>query len=220
MIRIAIADDQTLLREMLALILVQDNEFAVVGEAENGQDILQICKEKSPDVVLLDIRMPEFDGVYALNIIKRQFPDIKVIMLTTFGDEKNVLNAYSSGADGYVMKDIKPQMLVMAIKCVCNGLFVAHDSIHSILRRQVMSLPCGKPAQLNAAENLYDEYGLDYTDRKIIRLLVSGKSNREIAEALNFSEGTIKNRISRILSVTEQKDRTQIAVFALKNNLI
>jgi len=83
-----------------------------------------------------------------------------------------------------------------------------------------MSLPCGKPAQLNAAENLYDEYGLDYTDRKIIRLLVSGKSNREIAEALNFSEGTIKNRISRILSVTEQKDRTQIAVFALKNNLI
>ncbi len=220
MIRIAIADDQTLLREMLALILAQDNEIAVVGEAGNGQDILQICKEKSPDLVLLDIRMPEFDGAYALNIIKRQFPDIKVIMLTTFGDEKNVLNAYSSGADGYVMKDIKPQMLVMAIKCVCNGLFVAHDSIHSILRRQMMDLPHVKPAQLNAAENLYDEYGLDYTDRKIIRLLVSGKSNREIAEALNFSEGTIKNRISRILSVTEQKDRTQIAVFALKNNLI
>lgn len=220
MIRIAVADDQTLLREMLSIILSQDADFDVVGEAENGRDILEICRTKSPDVVLLDIRMPTFDGVYALAEIKDEFPDMKVIMLTTFGDERNVLNAYMRGADGYIMKDINPQILIMTIKCVCSGLFVVHESINKILHRQATALSSGTTAQLDAAEDLYDEYGLDTTDRKIIRLLVNGKSNREIAETLNFSEGTIKNRISRILSVTGQKDRTQIAVFALKNNFI
>lgn len=220
MIRIALADDQTLLREMLSIILSQDSDFEVVGEAENGVDILEICRIKSPDVVLLDIKMPTLDGVYALGAIKSQFPNIRVIMLTTFGDENNVLNAYVRGADGYIMKDINPQILIMTIKCVCGGLFIVHESINKTLRRQITALSSGKSAQHNASEDLYDEYGLDNTDRKIIKLLVSGKSNREIAEKLNFSEGTIKNRISRILSVTGQKARTQIAVFALKNNLI
>lgn len=220
MIKIAVADDQMLLREMLSMILSQDEEFEVVGEAENGKEILEICREKNPDVVLLDIKMPAFDGVYALNAIKGDFPAIKVIMLTTFGDEKNVLNAYGAGADGYILKDIKPHILAMTVKCVCDGLFVIHESINSTLRRQAGALAARKLARLDATEDLYDEYGLDRTDRKVIRLLISGKSNREIAETLNFSEGTIKNRISRILSVTGQKDRTQIAVFALKNDLV
>ncbi|MBS4032476.1 MAG: response regulator transcription factor [Clostridiales bacterium] len=220
MIRIAVADDQTLLREMLAMILSQDEEFEVVGEAGNGKEILEICRDKQPGVVLLDIKMPTYDGVYALSAIKSEFPAVKVIMLTTFGDEKNVLDAYNGGADGYILKDIKPHMLAMTVKCVRDGLFVMHESIHSILRKRIGVLTAGKAAQLDAAEELYDEYGLDLTDRKVIRLLINGKSNREIAEALSFSEGTIKNRISRILSITGQKDRTQIAVFALKNDLI
>jgi len=220
MIRLAIADDQTLLREMLTMLLSQDKEFTVVGEASNGKEILQICTEQKPDVVLLDIKMPAFDGVYALNIIKRDFPHIKVIMLTTFGDEKNVLDAYIGKADGYILKDIKPSMLTMTIKCVHDGLFVMHESINAMIRQQLTDSPFSQPAALEALEELYDEYGLDRTDRKIIKLLIEGKSNRGIAEELSFSEGTIKNRISRILSITGQKDRTQVAVFALKNNLI
>lgn len=220
MIRIAVADDQTLLREMLTMILSQDEQIEVVGQAENGEEILDICRERHPDVVLLDIKMPSFDGVHALNCIKQDLPDIKVIMLTTFGDEKNVLDAYKGGADGYILKDIQPHVLIMTVKSVYEGLFVMHDSINTMIRRQTGSFASKSAEDLDVLEELYDEYGIDRTDRKVIKLLVSGKSNREIAEALNFSEGTIKNRISRILSVTGQKDRTQIAVFALKNNLI
>lgn len=220
MIRIAIADDQILLREMLSMILSQDEETEVVGDAGNGEEILKICKEKKPDVVLLDIKMPSYDGVYALDCIKRDCPGTKVIMLTTFGDEKNVINAYKGGADGYVLKDIKPHILIMTVKCVYDGLFVAHGNINAIIRGRVSGSPSRRAEEFNAMEDLYDEYGLDRIDRKIIKLLINGKSNKEIGEALNFSEGTIKNRISRILSVTGQKDRTQIAVFALQNNLI
>jgi DNA-binding NarL/FixJ family response regulator len=220
MIKIAIADDQTLLRDMLELMLSQDEEIEIVGSARNGKEILNICREKKPDIVLLDIKMPAYDGVYALTSIKRDFQNIKVIMLTTFGDEKNVLDAYNGGADGYVLKDIKPQMLIMTVKCIQEGLFVMHDSVNRFIRKQTNLSPSKRAMELEAIEELYDEYGLDRIDRKIIKLLINGKSNKQIGEALNFSEGTIKNRISRILNVTGLKDRTQLVVFALQNNLI
>ncbi len=220
MIRIAIADDQRLLREMLSMMLREENEFEVIGEAENGEEILQICRTGYPDIVLLDIKMPSKDGVYALNAIKREFPDMKVIMLTTFGDEKYIRDVYRGGADGYILKDIKPHMLVMTLKCVQEGLFVANRSIHAAFQERDNCSSAKRAAELEAIDKLYDEYGLDQIDRKIIRLLINGKTNKEIGETLNFSEGTIKNRISRILNVTGQKDRTQIAVFALQNNLI
>lgn len=220
MIKVAIADDQTLLRDMLELMLDQDEEIEIVGSAGNGKEILNICRKQKPDIVLLDIKMPSYDGVYALNAIKRDFPDIKVIMLTTFGDEKNVLDAYNGGADGYVLKDIKPQMLIITVKCIHEGLFVMHGSINSFIRKQTNLSPAKRAMEFEAIEKLYDEYGLDRIDRKIIKLLINGKSNKQIGEALNFSEGTVKNRISRILSVTGLKDRTQLVVFALQNNLI
>jgi len=138
-------------------------------------------------------------------------------MLTTFGDEKSVLEAFGKGADGYVLKDIKPELLVMAVRCIHNGLFVMQDGVASLVRANIKP---GILRRLDKLEDLHDEYGLDATDRKLIRLLVEGKSNKEIGEALCFSEGTIKNRITRILSVTELKDRTQIAVFALQNDII
>lgn len=220
MIKIAIADDQTLLRKMLSMLLTEEREFEVIGEAENGEEILQICRNSHPDIVLLDIKMPATDGVYALHAIKREFPDMKVIMLTTFGDEKYIRDAFRGGADGYILKDIKPPMLIMTLKCVQEGLFVANRSIQAAFLERDRSFSAKRTAELEAIDELYDEYGLDQIDRKIIRLLINGKSNKEIGEALNFSEGTIKNRISRILNVTGQKDRTQIAVFALQNNLI
>lgn len=220
MIKVAIADDQTLLRQMLSMILSQTDGITVVGEAENGDDILALCREHQPDIVLMDIKMPVSDGFAALACIKNQFPETKVIMLTTFSDENNVLRAYHGGADGYILKDIRPHMLVESIKCVHEGLFVMHGSIHSMLRKAVQAVSAGKSAQLDLADECYNEYGLSMTDRKILKLVTAGKNNREIGAELNFSEGTIKNKISRILSVTGQKDRTQLAVFALKNELI
>ncbi|MBA1334028.1 MAG: hypothetical protein HPY66_1512 [Firmicutes bacterium] len=220
MIKIAIADDQVLLREMLSMVLSSDSEMEIVGLAGNGEEILGICRKRNPDIVLLDIKMPLRDGVFALETLKREMPHIKVVMLTTFGDERNVLEAYKKGANGYVLKDIKPPMLIMAIKCVFEGLFVMQDEIAGLVRKQIKPLASKKANELEALEELHDEYGLDAIDRKIIRLLADGKSNKEIGEALNYSEGSIKNRITRILTATGLKDRTQIAVFALQNNII
>lgn len=220
MIKIAIADDQVLLREMLSMVLSSDSEMEIVGLAGNGEEIIDICREKKPDIVLLDIKMPVKDGVFALETIKKEMPHIKVIMLTTFGDERNVLEAYKKGANGYVLKDIKPPMLIMTIKCVFEGLFVMQDEIAGLVRKRIKLSAPRKAVETDGYEQLYDEYGLDALDRKIIRLLVDGKSNKEIGEALNYSEGSIKNRISRILDATGLKDRTQIAVFALQNNII
>jgi len=220
MIKIAIADDQVLLREMLSMVLSADSEMEIVGLAGNGEEILNICRERKPDIVLLDIKMPVRDGVFALETIKKEMPHIKVIMLTTFGDERNVLEVYKKGANGYVLKDIKPPMLIMSIKCVFEGLFVMQDEIAGLVRRRIKLSPSKKASELEVLEQLHDEYGLDAIDRKIIRLLVDGKSNKEIGKALNYSEGSIKNRIARILDTTGLKDRTQLAVFALQNNII
>lgn len=221
MIRIAIADDQTLLREMLSVILsAGDNEMEVVGLAANGEEIIGICRNKKPDIVLMDIKMPVKDGFCALEAIKKEMPEIKVVMLTTFGDERNVLEAFKKGADGYVLKDIKPPMLVMTIKCVYEGLFVMQHEISSLLRKRIKISSFGKSYEHEEYEHVQYEYGLDTVDRKIIKLIASGKSNKEIAALLNYSEGSIKNRISRILDTTGLKDRTQIVVFALQNNII
>ncbi len=220
MIKLAIADDQVLLREMLSMMLSSGKEMDIVGLAGNGDEILDICREKKPDIVLLDIKMPVMDGVYALEAIKKEMPHIKVIMLTTFGDERNVLEAYKKGANGYVLKDIKPHMLVMTVKCVYEGMFIMQEGISELVRKRIKLSASKRVSELEALEELHDEYGLDALDRKIIRLLVDGKNNKEIGAALNYSEGTIKNRITHILNVTELKDRTQIAVFALQNNLI
>lgn len=217
MIRVAIADDQVLLREMLVMILSAEGEIDVIGAAGNGEEIVNLCRQTTPDLVLLDLKMPDSGGIPALETLKKEMPHLKVVMLTTFSDEKSVLEAFQKGADGYVLKDIKPELLTMAIKCAYHGLFVMPQSITGAVRAH---LKAGVLRHFDKLEAIHDEYGLDIIDRKLIRLLVEGKSNKEIGQALNFSEGTIKNRIRRILSVTELKDRTQIAVFALQNDIV
>lgn len=216
-IKVAIADDQVLLREMLSMILNAEEGIEVVGSAVNGEEIISLCRERNPDLALLDLKMPGTGGIYALKEIKKEMPHIKVIMLTTFGDEKSVLEAFQKGADGYILKDIKPELLSMAVRCAYNGLFVMQEGIAGLVRANMKT---NTSRYFNKLEELQDEYGLDAINRKLICLIVEGKSNREIGDALNFSEGTIKNRITRILSVTGLKDRTQIAVFALQNNIV
>ncbi len=216
MINVAIADDQALLREMLSMVLSAEEGIEVTGLACGGEEIVRICRQTKPDLVLLDLKMPG-GGIGALETIKNEMPHIKAVMLTTFGDEKSVIEAFKKGADGYVLKDIKPELLIMAVKCVYHGLFVMQEGVASLVRANIKP---GTSRRLDALEELHDEYGLDAIDRKLIRLLVEGKSNREIGDALSFSEGTIKNRITHILSVTGLKDRTQIAVFALQNDII
>ena len=216
MVKIAIADDQVLFRDMLSIILTQDHTFEVIGSAGDGNEILQLCDEEIPDIVLLDVNMPVADGIFALLKIKEKYPHMKVIMLTTFEEEDYILNACTNAADGYLLKDTKPETLINTIKCVNDGLFVMHRSVQQCMVKQL-----AKALQTEKITEIADErFDFDPIDLKILKLLSLGKSNAEIAQSLNYSEGTIKNRISRMLDITELKDRTQLAIFALQNGII
>ncbi len=223
MIRIIIADDQVLLREMLETMLIQDNEIKVVACAGNGKEAINLCRIHIPDIVLMDIRMPDFDGIRALSEIKKFFPKTKVIMLTTFEDIDNITDAYLNGADGYILKDIKPELLVLIVKCVYNDLFIMCKSAHQFMMKRFNLMFGSKVSVLSINEgNIHENerIELDKTDLNILKLLSEGTNNKDIAEILKFSEGTIKNRISNVLRLTGLKDRTQLVVYALKNNLI
>lgn len=216
MVRIAIADDQILFRDMLKIILSQEPLFEVVGSAGDGNEILKLCSEKKPDIVLLDIKMPNADGIYALLKIKENYPQIKVIMLTTFEEEDNFFMACTNAADGYVLKDTKPEALINTVKCVNDGLFVMHKSVRQYIERQL-----GKTAKSEKSSQVVDErFDFDSIDLTILKLISMGKNNSEIAQNLKYSEGTIKNRISRMLEITALRDRTQLAIFALQNSVI
>lgn len=217
LIKVVIADDQNLLRDMLKAMLNDDAEIEIVGCASNGHEAVDICEREKPDVVLLDIRMPIVGGIEGLRALKSKNPKLKVVMLTTFEDENNIIDSYKNGADGYILKDLKPQVLVMVVKCIYNDLCVMHRSVHSLMVDNIRSEKSSKVIIQNMGS---EDWEFDSTDISIMKQLAEGNNNKEIAGTLNFSEGTVKNRISRILSITGLKDRTQIAVFALKNNVI
>jgi len=216
LIKIAIVEDQSLLREMLAKVLSQEERFEVTGCLSDGRDVIKLCEETNPDVILLDIKMPNMDGIHALSKIKERFPKIKCIMLTTFEEEKYIYPALANGADGYIIKDIKPDALIHMIQSVYDGLFVVYDSIKEYILLQ-MQRSCDEYKRLSLSTK---ELDFDSTDLIVLKLLTRGKSNSEIASEICYSEGTVKNRISRMLEMTGTKDRTQLAIFALQSSVI
>ncbi|HNR04437.1 MAG TPA: response regulator transcription factor [Bacillota bacterium] len=211
MIRVIIADDHSIFAESLQLMLQQDNDIAVEGIALNGKDAVTLCMDLLPDLVLLDIKMPGYNGIEAAKIIKNTFPDIKIAILTTFEDFENITQAFINGINGYILKDITSKELVLAVKCIICGFQVMHGPAGEFLQREFIRL----------SNNMgYQQQQLKDEDIKIIKLISDGKSNREIGELMNYTEGTIKNRVSRLIELFEVKDRTQVVVHALKNNLI
>jgi len=216
MINIAVADDQSLFRNMLIYILEQEPTFNVVGGASDGNEMLELCKaQNNPDIILLDVKMPNMDGISCLNKIKSLYPEIKVIILTTFEEDEYIYKAFSNNADGYIVKDTKPKVLVNIVKCVNDGLFVMHSSVREFLFQNISN------SINNIAYSISDDnVDFDTIDLMIIKLISLGKNNAEIAAQINYSEGTVKNRLSRMLSVTGTKDRTQLAIFAIQNGLV
>ena len=207
MIKVVIADDIQILRQGLKAILEQDDGIEVAGLAADGREAWQLCRKLKPDVVLMDMRMPQYDGSYGITRIKADFPDIRVLVLTTFDDRETVDAAVQGGADGYILKEMEDDKVIQSVKAVCAGIRVFGGSVFEGMRRQ-MALPGAKA-------------DLDLTPREmdIMRLVAQGMDNREIAAGLFLAEGTVRNNISRLLEKLKLKDRTQLAVFAVKNNL-
>ncbi len=213
MIKVLLADDQLLFRLMLEEMLRKDNEIEIVATASDGYEAVELVRKCAPDVALLDIQMPKLSGVEALREIKQEFPAVKVIMLTTFENLNNLNRASKYKADGYILKDIKPETLIMAIKCTCNNLVVVHKDVYTLFsERERVDVPRDRIE--------IDGISFDRIDVLIIKNIAEGKTNKAIAKMLNYSEGTVKNRITKILDLTGLADRTEITVFAIKNSII
>lgn len=211
-IRIAIIDDEKLIREGLKIILSTYKDIDVVGMGENGLEALDICRTNNIDLVLMDIRMPICDGVEGTKLIKTEFPNTKVLILTTFRDIEYIEEALKNGASGYLLKDSSYDLIHEGIKASVIGNIVIHPDIAlDILEHKNSSTNPNK---------ILKEYGLTDKEYEIIKLIAEGLSNKEISEKLFLSEGTVKNNVSTILSKLGLRDRTQLAIFAYKNNLI
>ena len=211
-IRILLVDDQSLIRQGLRALLELEPDLTIVGEAENGQVAIDRAESLNPDIILMDVRMPYTDGVAATEIIHQKHPNIRIIILTTFDDDEYVTAALKVGAIGYLLKDTPSEELAQAIRAVDKGYTQLSPGILAKLASKLTSTSSA-PAQLTSALPL-DFYELTLREKEVLRLIASGASNREIAEALYISEGTVKNHVTHILSRLNLRDRTQAAIFA------
>ncbi|MBR3645821.1 MAG: response regulator transcription factor [Lachnospiraceae bacterium] len=214
MIKVLIADDIKILRQGLKAILEQDEEIEVVALAENGKQAFDMANIYKPDVVLMDMRMPDYDGAYGITAIKDKCPQVKALVLTTFDDKETIDKAIKSGADGYILKEMEDEKIIAGIKSVYNGINVFGESVY-----KVMLSGYDKGTKRNLGTE--DERTANLTEREfeVIRLVAQGYDNKEIAAELFLSDGTVRNIISKVLEKMQLKDRTQLAVYAVKNGL-
>jgi DNA-binding NarL/FixJ family response regulator len=216
-VRVLVVDDQQLVREGIASLLGIQPGIAVVGTAADGKAAVAAAVELAPHVVLMDVRMPEMDGVEAAAILHRRAPEVRVIMLTTFDDEEYVLQALRAGASGYLLKDLPAADLAQAVRLANAGVAQLDSSVTASLAaalarggaRPVAPPPAPRPDEVLTAREI-----------DILRLVATGSTNREIAGRLFLSEGTVKNHISRILGRLGLRDRTQAAVYAHDHGLL
>ncbi len=216
-IKILIADDQELIRQSLQIILSNEPDFMVTENAANGLEVIRSVRKERPDVILMDIRMPEMDGVVCTQIIKENYPDIKIIILTTFDDDEYVFNALKFGASGYLLKGISIEELTKAIRKVYQGNAMINEDIASKVVRLFSRMAQGS-FSIQVDEKQSQE--LKESEWEIIVQVGRGYSNKEIASALNLSEGTVRNNLSHILSKLGLRDRTQLAIWAVQTGAV
>ncbi|NDJ24559.1 response regulator [Nostoc sp. B(2019)] len=209
MIKVLLVDDQNLIRQGLKALLELESDLELVGEAENGQQAINLVAKLQPDVVLMDIRMPIMDGVAATREIQKRYAGIKVLVLTTFDDDEYVTAALQNGAMGYLLKDTPSEELAVAIRAVHKGYTQLGPGIVKKLLTQFSSTA---PIQSPLAPPSLAE--LTPREKEVLRLIATGASNREIAQELYISEGTVKNHVTNILNRLDLRDRTQAAIFA------
>jgi DNA-binding NarL/FixJ family response regulator len=213
-IKIIIIDDEKLIRQGLKIILGTYPDIEVIGEGENGEEALKLCRQKSVDLVLMDIRMPLCDGVIGTKLIKDNFKATKVLILTTFRDDEYIHDALNYGASGYLLKDSDYDVIYEGIKAAFKGNIVVHPDIATNIVSNYRS------EEKDDYSKVIAEYELTEKEISIIREIANGLTNKEIGEKLYLTEGTIKNNISVILSKLSLRDRTQIVIFAFKNGIV
>ncbi|MCY7782277.1 MULTISPECIES: response regulator transcription factor [unclassified Bacillus (in: firmicutes)] len=208
--KIVIADDHHVVRKGLRFFFATQDDIEVAGEAATGTEALRVIEETKPDLVLMDLSMPEMDGIQAIKKAVRQFPGIHIIVLTSYSDQEHVIPALQAGAKAYQLKDTEPEELVKTLRQVYEGEYRLSSAI--------------MPHVLTHMKNQHDPekekyYQLTRREKDVLNEIANGKSNKEIAAALFISEKTVKTHVSNLLAKLAVADRTQAALFAVKYNL-
>lgn len=217
MVKVLIADDQELIRQSLKIVLGTDSEIEITDTVGDGTDVLKSLEKNVPDVILMDVRMPKMDGTVCTKEVKKKYPDVKIIILTTFDDDDFIYSALKYGASGYILKGISMEGLKQAIMTVHRGGSMINPDIATKVVRLFSQM-----AQSDFAIEV-DEKGSDEltkSEKIIIQRVGQGLSNKEIAGKLYLSEGTVRNNISRILSKLGLRDRTQLAIWAVQTGIM
>ena len=218
MIKVMIADDQELIRDSLKIVLEQNGDMQVSALASDGQECLDLIEQDRPDVILMDVRMPEVDGVQATRIIKEKYPEVSIIILTTFDDDEYVFNALKYGASGYMLKGVSVSELSSAIRTVASGGAMINPEVVTKVVK-LFSQMAKKGGSASTVETLGGAELFSRTERNIALLVGHGLSNKEIADQLSLSEGTVRNGLSSVLSKLGLRDRTQLAIWAVQTGL-
>lgn len=203
--KVLIVDDDALIRDSLKIILDLEEDIEVVGCAKNGQEAFEFCKNNDVDVVLMDIRMPVCDGVLGTKMIKELNKSIKILILTTFMDDEYIYQALKNGAEGYILKNQSSDSIIESLRAVFKGNVVFEREVAKVLTR------------IKPKKKSYDDYGLTEKEFQILKYIGEGLSNKEISQKLYLSEGTVRNYITTLLDKLNLRDRTQLAIFYIKN---
>ncbi len=216
MIKVLIAEDQELIRQSIEIMLSNKPDIKVIGAVSNGREVITSVRKCIPDIILMDVRMPELDGIKTIEILKEKYPGIKIIILTTFDDDEYVYDSLKNGASGYLLKGISIEELVEAIRTVYKGGSLINPNIATKVVKFFSRMA-------QADYTTKNESGLtqifNKTELKIIQFIGIGMSNKEITDKLKFSEGTVRNYISGILNKLNLRDRTQIAIYAVQSGI-
>ena len=215
-IKVVIVDDIQILRQGLKAVLEQDESIEVVALAENGKEAYEKCNAYQPDVVLMDMRMPDYDGAYGIRRIKGEMSQVKVLVLTTFDDDETINKAVSSGADGYILKEMQDEKVIASVKSVYAGMSIFGSGVYQSMRNQM-----GESIAMTSEKEQKKEMQMEFSEREciLLKLVAQGYDHKEISTKMYLAEGTIRNQISKLLEKLALKDRTQLAVYAVKNGL-
>ena len=208
-ISVLIADDHHVVRRGLVFFLKTQKDIDIIGEAKNGREAVMLAQQLEPDIILMDLMMPEMDGIEATKEIKKTNPDIQILMLTSFSDQNHVIPAIEAGAAGFQLKDIEPDELVNSIRKLISG----ENSLHPKATNHLLT-------RISKQEPPHKIHTLTKREKDVLIELTKGKSNKEIASSLLITEKTVKTHISNIFSKLEVSDRTQAALYAVKHNLV
>ncbi len=216
-IKVILADDHNLFRKMLFHLLSDEDDIEVIGEASTGKEALEQCKEKNPDILILDINMPVMDGLEAIRLLHTQNNNIKVIILTAIEDDDYIFKFIREGATAYLLKDTTPQEMLKTIRAAYYGESLIQAKVMKKILNEFCKLSEQKGKNIHPTTNSKALESLTEREKEVLSLIAKGMNNKEIASSLVISEATVKTHVANLMSKLEKRDRVELVLYALKS---